>query len=411
MTKIRKPGGSTPRVAGVAAKRGIPKGGARPGAPAKKKAAKPATSKVRVERASAAAKPAPRRRSALANDAGPLTLEQAQAQVSARAPKRALSRAAGPRARPEDVGKAQERLAEQQDQELEQRIAEYKATLLLLKERGVRGLAKAPEEKGEAPRPRRAPGPVSPAGQPLQVFAEGDSWFDYPVPLFGGGIIKRLEKKLGVPILNLAKAGGEARNMLGVKERKLIVEQLKKGCPAGGPWDAMLFSGGGNDIVDNPMTLWIRDFDPTIPLEDHIHGPRFDTALDVVRFAYEDLIALRDVLSPSTRLLFHAYDFAIPDGRGICHLGPWLEPTFKFRKFPTQAAGFEVVKAMLKKFAAMLTSFETAHPNVTFLNGQGTLSPVKASWHNEMHPAAKGFDKFAELFHAKLKGLFPGRVL
>ena len=29
--------------------------------------------------------------------------------------------------------------------------------------------------------------------------------------------------------------------MLGVKERKLIVEHLTKGCPAGGPWDVMLF--------------------------------------------------------------------------------------------------------------------------------------------------------------------------
>lgn len=351
--------------------------------------------RVKVVRARAKASPAKRRGATAAE--GPLTLEQAQALVRSRAPRRAAALRAAPKATPEDVGKAREKLADHYDEELAQRIAEYKATLSLLKERGVAGLAAAAA--------------MAAAGQPLQIFAEGDSWFDYPVPLFGGGIIKRLEKRLGVPILNLAKAGDEARNMLGVKERKLIVEHLTKGCPAGGPWDAMLFSGGGNDIVDNPMALWIRDFDATIPVEDHIHGPRFDAALSVVRFAYEDLIALRDGLSPGTRLIFHGYDFAIPDGRGICHLGPWLEPTFKLRKFPSQAAGFEVVKAMLKKFAAMLASFESAHPNVTFLNGQGTLTPVKTSWHNEMHPSSKGFDKFADLFHAKLKGLFPGRVL
>jgi hypothetical protein len=54
---------------------------------------------------------------------------------------------------------------------------------------------------------------------PLQIFAEADSWFDYPVPFFGGGIIPRLENRLGVPILNLAKAGDEVRCMLGVEER------------------------------------------------------------------------------------------------------------------------------------------------------------------------------------------------
>ena len=106
--------------------------------------------------------------------------------------------------------------------------------------------------------------------------------------------------------------------MLGVKERKILIEQLTNGCPAGGPWDAMLFSGGGNDIVDNPMVLWIRDFDATLPPAALIHQPRLDAALTLVRAGYEDLIALRDSLSPQTRLFFHAYDFVIPDGRGVC---------------------------------------------------------------------------------------------
>ena len=59
-----------------------------------------------------------------------------------------------------------------------------------------------------------------------------------------------------------------------------------------------------------------------------------------MRAGYEDLIGLRDSLSPQTRLFFHGYDFAIPDGRGICHLGPWLKPTFDLRGFPTLASRF-----------------------------------------------------------------------
>ena len=108
--------------------------------------------------------------------------------------------------------------------------------------------------------------------------------------------------------------------------------------------------------------------------------------------------------------LFHAYDFAIPDGRGVCHHGPWLQPTFNLRKFPTRAAAFEVVKEMLTQFAAMLRSLETFNVNVTFVNGQGTLAPRPSSWHNELHPAKDGFNAFADLFHQKLKGLFPTRV-
>ena len=46
--------------------------------------------------------------------------------------------------------------------------------------------------------------------------------------------------------------------MLGVEERAILTEHLTNGCPAGGPWDVLLFSGGGNDIVGNPMALWVR---------------------------------------------------------------------------------------------------------------------------------------------------------
>ena len=47
---------------------------------------------------------------------------------------------------------------------------------------------------------------------------------------------------------------------------------------------------------------------------------------------------------------------------------------------------------------------------LTFINGQGTLTPQPASWHNELHPNRAGFDAFADLFHVKLKQLFPSRV-
>jgi hypothetical protein len=53
-----------------------------------------------------------------------------------------------------------------------------------------------------------------------------------------------------------------------------------------------------------------------------IDQPRFDSALALVRAGYEDLIGLRDQLSPTTHILLQQYDYAIPDGRGICNKGP-----------------------------------------------------------------------------------------
>src|SRR5262249_37601583 len=227
---------------------------------------------------------------------------------------------------------------------------------------------------------------------------------------FGGGIITRLENRLGVPILNLAKAGDEIRYMLGVEERILLTEHLANGCPAGGPWNVLLFSRAGSDVVANASALGIKDWDAALPPIDLIHKSRFQTALAMVRAGYEDLIELRDNLSPSTHLIFHDYDFAIPDGRGICGFGPWLKPTFDLRKFPLGVVRREVVKVMLLQFAAMLTSLAASAPNITFINGQGTLRPQTSSWANELHPASAGFEKFAVIFRDKLKTLFPSRV-
>ena len=344
---------------------------------------------------------------AMAPDTGPVTLEEARALAAAKQPRlalRAVRKTTAPPASPAAVGAERKKLKKEQRDERARRVRDYKATMEIMKRRGARrARPKALKADGGEP---TAEGGGSFA--PLQIFAEGDSWFEYPVPFFGGSIIPRLEHRLGVPILNLAKAGDEVRYMLGVEERAVLTKHLTDGCPAGGPWDVLLFSGGGNDIVGNPMALWVNDWDPALPPADHIKKARFDAALALVRAAYEDLIALRDKLSPTTLLIFQGYDFAIPDGRGICGLGPWLKPTFDLCKFPALAAGQAVVKVMLEQFAAMLTSLVGA--KVTFINGQGTLAPQSSSWHNELHPARAGFETFADIFQLKLKELFPDRV-
>lgn len=348
-----------------------------------------------------------------AGEGGPVTLAQAQALAGAGAPSNAMRRVgagaaatpvAGPS--PETVAEEREQLKLRQEAERERRLSEYTDTMTIMKQRGAR----APAGKALA-KARMAAGGTAATGsfKPLQVFAEGDSWFDYPPFLIHGGIIPRLQDRLGVPILNMASAGDEVRLMLGVEERKRLIKTFVDGCPAGGPWDVLLFSGGGNDIVDNPMALWVRDWDPTIDPKHHLDSTRFAAALAIVRAGYEDLIALRNKLSPNTHIVLHGYDFAIPDGRGVCGLGPWMKPTFDLHNFPTRAAAQEVVTEMLRQFAAMVKSMTIA-ASVTYIETQGTLAPKTSSWHNELHPSSDGFDKFAAMFQAHLKGQFPDRV-
>lgn len=349
---------------------------------------------------------------------GPLTLGEARALLDARsapgaAPVAARRRSraatatapmAGEGAEPASVASValeQQALRATRELERERRLNEYEALIDLLEQHGVASPAMPTASTSTG---RRRASATRTQVEALRLVAEGDSWFDYPVPFFGGGVVPRLEDRIGLPILNMAEAGDEVRFMLGTKQRSELAHRLRTGAPGGARWDALLFSGGGNDLTDNPMALWIKQFDAGASADDHIDSNRLGFALDLVRAGYEDVIALRDSLSPETHLFFHTYDFAIPDGRGVCGKGPWLKPTFDYRGFEDVQFAGKVVEAMLKRFADLVETF--ASRTVTVVPTQGTLSATARSWHNELHPSRRGFDSIAEKFEAALRGVF-----
>src|SRR4029079_18178837 len=86
-----------------------------------------------------------------------------------------------------------EKLKAEQRTERARRISEYRATMMVMKRRGARGPRAAAFDASGGPPAAAADGSFD----PLQILAEGDSWFDYPVPFFGGGIIPRLESRVG----------------------------------------------------------------------------------------------------------------------------------------------------------------------------------------------------------------------
>lgn len=338
---------------------------------------------------------------------GPVTLKEAQAIAEITKPQRS-SRGASVREGPtlNSIGAQQKMLKAALDDERAAGLRDYTETMKVMKARGVRLPASAGNVERAPKRSRNASGRAD-AVLPLQIVAEGDSWFKYPVPGAGGGIIRRLEQRIGVPILNMAEAGDEVRFMLGVEQRERLMRTLIKGCPAGGPWDVLLFSGGGNDIVDNPMVLWVRRWDPTMQPKYHLDQARFGAVLAIVRAGYEDLIALRDRHSPNTHIVLHGYDFAIPDGRGVCNHGPWMSPTFDLCGFPKAgSAREEVVHEMLLQFAAMVKGL--IRPTVSYVDTQGTLQA--SGWANELHPTPAGFSIFADMFRQHLARQFPDKV-
>ena len=285
----------------------------------------------------------------------------------------------------------QTRIHRQQiDQERAQRIALHKQAI------AARKVAMA-----------AAPGAL----RPLNLFADGDSWFDYPLPILAPNDTITSIGKHGTPrplILNLAHYGDEARDKLGVHQRLRIQQNLTD--PDNGTFDAILFSGGGNDTVGNQFCLWIQDYVAGMAPSQGINATRLGSVLGVVRSAYEDLIAIRDKFALQCPVFIHAYDFAIPNNVGVCDntIGPWLKPSLDYRGWTDTPLATQVVKEFLLQFLNMLTQVAKLHKNVIIVPTQGTLQPNE--WANELHPSSEGFDKIGAKFIAALRTAFPGRI-
>jgi hypothetical protein len=251
------------------------------------------------------------------------------------------------------------------------------------------------------------------APRQLRILAEGDSWFEYPLPLIGGdGVIVQLRKLLGIPILNMAHHGDEVRQMLSLPQRQEIIKRLSDPAVR---FDALLFSGGGNDLAGDQFRLWLRIMPPSTPPAQLLNPTAVDAVLGVVETGYRELIRIRNQFSPQTVIFVHGYDFPPITGIGVCGLGPWLRPSLDslFLEMglnpPNPHEQFKVVRELLERFNAMLQRIaaEPAVQRFVVVPTQGTLVADKNDWQNEIHPTTTGFVKIAQKFKAALNAVFP----
>jgi len=247
----------------------------------------------------------------------------------------------------------------------------------------------------------------------LRILAEGDSWFDYPLPLFrGDGVIYQLQKLLGYPIDNMAHAGEEVRQMLGLVQRQEIISRL---VDPNIRYDAMLFSGGGNDLVGDQLITLFKDSGPVPPPDQMLDASAVDAAMELLEAEYRELIAIRDLHSPGTVLFVNCYDFPPITGIPVCGHGPWLRPSLDYAyqqmgvQKPDPHVQFVVIQTLLTQFANVLRGL-AADPEVQdfhVVETQGTLVADAPDWQNEIHPTSAGFVKIAKKFEDALAAEFP----
>jgi lysophospholipase L1-like esterase len=259
---------------------------------------------------------------------------------------------------------------------------------------------------------RRALGPAASAGL---LIAEGDSWFDYPF----NDVLRLLEDDHGYDIESVAHKGDCVEDMAySGGQFEEFARRLEKVLRIGQVPDAILLSGGGNDIAGTEFATLLNHVASGLPPinQDIVRG-----VIEVrLRNAYAFLISgltelAKQFLQRPIPILVHGYDYPIPDGRGFLGgffvlPGPWLQPGFQKKGYPDVTANAKVMRSLIDDFNGMLKSVSSVpqFQHVKYLDLRGTLatdSTYKRDWANELHPTARGFTTVAAAFAAVIDAL------
>jgi hypothetical protein len=245
---------------------------------------------------------------------------------------------------------------------------------------------------------------------PLMLLAHGDSWFNYPLngnglPWGDTDIIANLEN-MGAPrpqILNISHFGDATTDEMGLRKQQRLIDALSnpKNWLSGKP-DAILFSGGGNDIAGDQFCIYLNYKDSHTP---GLDADRFAGRLASIRASYNDLFLFRDRHAPHVPIFGHGYDFPHPMTPHPPCTGPWISPSLKFTGW-TDDDGTQILHAALDRFQKTLV--ELASSEFIVVATQGTLA--KEDWANELHPYPPGFKKLAARFLTELQNRFRGRI-
>jgi lysophospholipase L1-like esterase len=249
------------------------------------------------------------------------------------------------------------------------------------------------------------------------LLAEGDSWFDYPF----FDVLEKLED-LGYKVESVAHKGDTVEEMAyDPLQLSKLAKKFEDVADGGKVPRAILLSGGGNDIAGDEFHVLLNHKGSGLStLNDRVLAGILE---DRLQFALVSVITsvtqlAQEYFSRTVPVLFHGYDFPVPDGRGYLGgfwflPGPWLEPGFRRKGYGVLRDNTDVMADLIGRFNAVLARLpnQAGLGHVKYVNLQGTLSNdlrqerYKDSWDNELHPTEEGFDSVAQVFDDAIRTL------
>lgn len=240
------------------------------------------------------------------------------------------------------------------------------------------------------------------------ILAEGDSWFS-----IGGfpptNLLYGLRFRKHTMVVSCAQPGDTITNMSKIVKNKLFKKALSSD---GYPWDLILLSGGGNDLIDAASKVVLKPVDrparsPSKP-EGYVNKTILADLLDKIEKGYRNLAAMRDAtgsLAKGKPIVTHTYDYITPRNEparfiGFPLGGPWLFKAFETRKVPDDQ-WIPLADYLIDRLAKTINGLQTSRngiDNFHVVDTRGTLTRPKVDeygstthWLNEIHPNHDGY--------------------
>ncbi len=247
----------------------------------------------------------------------------------------------------------------------------------------------------------------------LRVFAQGDSWLALPGGLWTGrNVVQHLNaqdwvatKDGGPPlnILSVALPGKTIENMAGDADLHYALTYLQLRSEQTGTqyvFDAVMVSGGGNDVLSNPRAL----ISPDGSGDAFVRQDVLDVTMQRVIAAWQSLF---NIFSPwNVPILTNGYGPIIPTLKPapiripFKTIGPWVGSYLLGELGLSVARSEELVNAVLARFNETLAGIGALH----YFDLRPVVATVPANaWHDEIHFLEPGWDAVSAAWLQQLR--------
>lgn len=233
------------------------------------------------------------------------------------------------------------------------------------------------------------------------LYAEGDSWFDKftPMPASCTNLLDAIRLPMFTGVVDVSHIGDLAREMVSGMQRDRTAAMFDFF-----DFDAILYSGGGNDLKNLFAEKYGQLGGQLVPDEEQF----FSEVIANVRAFISLRDNCRNSITRAAPIFVHGYDYIQPRpvkgaifGDLLKVAGPWLYPNMRQAGL-SDAEMLDAAKAAIDKLNAMLYEVVRTEHDIHLIDQRGLLTPAvpgsttaSGDWLDEIHPSEAGFATLA----------------